>query len=454
MKEKKKSKRKKKGLKLKKNRDPLLSKDPSKKASHKNPDHKGSSYKDSNSNYKSSNHKDSNRKNHGSKDYSRKNYNRKDYGRIDFLGKTKYFAVLSILLTVLSLAVISLNDFNYGIDFAGGTEIQIQFDSKVKTQKIRDFIRHLDNKDLDDKKATVQSFGSENEFLVRIESLEMKNTKEEDKKEISSKKNKGSSKNLSAIKSNTSPESHHSLKSHRSLKNNNSFKNDNAHSNLNNSSNNNDETNYKDVNKRTQKLIEDITKGMKKTFKEKNPVIRRVDSVGPQVGSELKRNGLMALFYSLLIILIYIGLRFDYKYAPSAVLCLFHDVIITLGIFSLFNLEVNIQTMAAILTIIGYSLNDTIVNFDRIRENVTSYRDSLFKNIINRSLNEVLSRTLLTSITTLLALITMYLISGGVIKHFAFALGIGVIIGTYSSIYVASPLLLLADGWQKRRHEP
>ena len=182
-------------------------------------------------------------------------------------------------------------------------------------------------------------------------------------------------------------------------------------------------------------------------------MIRRVDSVGPQIGSELKRNGVLAAFYCLLMILIYVGLRFDYKYAPGAVFCLFHDAIITLGIFSLFGREVNVQTLAAILTIIGYSLNDTIVNFDRVRENVTVYRDHNFYTVMNRSLNDVLSRTLLTSVTTLLAVAAMYFLAGGVIRDFAFTLGIGIIVGTYSSIYVASPITLVMDRIQRNRRE-
>ena len=149
------------------------------------------------------------------------------------------------------------------------------------------------------------------------------------------------------------------------------------------------------------------------------------------------------------MILIYLGLRFDTKYAPAAVFCLFHDAIITMSIFSLFKLEVNAQTLAAILAIIGYSLNDTIVTFDRIRENykILGKKQSFF-NICNQSLNEVLSRTILTSLTTLLAICAMYIFADGVIKDFAFTLAIGVFIGTYSSIYIATPLLLFMNQFQ------
>ena len=152
------------------------------------------------------------------------------------------------------------------------------------------------------------------------------------------------------------------------------------------------------------------------------------------------------------MILVYLGLRFDNKYAPSAVFCLFHDAVITMSLFSIFNREINAQTLAAILAIIGYSLNDTIVTFDRIRENyeVEGKKKSFFE-ICNQSLNEVLSRTLLTSITTLLALLAMYHFADGVIQDFAFTLIIGIVVGTYSSIYVATPLLLFMNNLQEKQ---
>ncbi len=189
-----------------------------------------------------------------------------------------------------------------------------------------------------------------------------------------------------------------------------------------------------------------LTETLNNDFSKQGAEIRRVDSIGPQIGKELRRNGILALIYSLLMILIYLGLRFDAKYAPSAVFCLFHDAMITMSLFSIFRLEVNVQTLAAILAIIGYSLNDTIVTFDRIRENfqISGSKKSFF-DICNKSLNEVLSRTLLTSVTTLLAILAMYTFADGVIKDFAFTLSIGILIGTYSSIYIATPLLLFMN---------
>lgn len=186
--------------------------------------------------------------------------------------------------------------------------------------------------------------------------------------------------------------------------------------------------------------LEALQKTLTESFQKVS--VLRVDSVGPQIGKELRQKGLLAVFYSLLMILIYLGIRFDSRYAPSAVFCLFHDTIITLSIFSLFKLEVSVQTLAAILAIIGYSLNDTIVTFDRIRENQNLFSSKKsFYDICNQSLNDVISRTLLTSVTTLLAVGAMWYFTDGVIKDFAFTLALGVVIGTYSSLFVATPLL-------------
>ena len=186
----------------------------------------------------------------------------------------------------------------------------------------------------------------------------------------------------------------------------------------------------------------------------KDAVVRRVDTVGPQVGAELRRNGILAAFYCLLLILIYVGLRFDYRYAPGAVFCLFQDAIITVGIYSVLGWEFSTQTMAAVLTIIGYSLNDTIVIFDRIRENVHLHRDKDLYWISNRSLNETLSRTILTYVITYLTVASMFFFADGVIHEFALTMMIGMFLGAYSTIYVATPLMLAMDRYQKwKRHQ-
>lgn len=288
---------------------------------------------------------------------------------IDFISKAKLFTVVSTVLVLGSFAVLFTKGLNYGIDFAGGTEVQVKFDQEIEVGELRKFTESIG---LD--QAQVQRFGEEKEFLIRFQTETIKNKKE--------------------------------------------------------------------MNKRLNAMIEKVTTGIKTNYTDRGAVIRRVDSVGPQIGEQLKTNGLLAVIYSLVLISLYVGLRFDYEFAPGAVLCLFHDAMITLGIFSVLGKEVNIQILAAILTIIGYSLNDTIVNYDRIRENKLRLKGKSLKEIINTSINETLSRTILTSITTLIAVMALYFFAGGVISDFAFTLGIGIVVGTYSSIYVASPLVL------------
>ena len=169
--------------------------------------------------------------------------------------------------------------------------------------------------------------------------------------------------------------------------------------------------------------------------------IRRLESVGPKIGGELRGKAVQSVLFALLGILIYISLRFDRYYAMGAVVALAHDVLITLGVFSLLGMEIDLAIVAAFLTIVGYSLNDTIVVFDRIRENVKAYRKDDFFATVNRSVNETLNRTIITSLTTFAVVFVLYIMGGEVIKYFAFALIIGVVVGTYSSIYVASPLM-------------
>jgi len=170
--------------------------------------------------------------------------------------------------------------------------------------------------------------------------------------------------------------------------------------------------------------------------------------VGPQVGKDLREKGLLAILYAMIGILVYVTWRFEFRFAVGAILALAHDVMITLGAFSIFNLEIDLPVIAAFLAIIGYSLNDTIIVYDRIRENMGKYAKSGLTEVINRSINETLSRTILTSGTTLLVVVALFIFGGGVIHTFAFALLVGILIGTYSSIFVASPLLLF---WEERK---
>lgn len=198
-------------------------------------------------------------------------------------------------------------------------------------------------------------------------------------------------------------------------------------------------------NKALNEILTKVKEGFTAKFGMEPSGLLRVDTVGPQVGSELKKNGMLAAFYSLLVLLIYVSVRFDYAYAPGAIICLIHDSLITLGLFSLMGREVNVQIIASILTLIGYSLNDTIVTFDRIRETAPLNRDKSLAFILNKGINETLGRTLLTAGSTMLACLGLYFLSGGVIAEIAFTLIIGIIVGAYSTVYVAAPLIMVME---------
>ncbi len=309
------------------------------------------------------------------------NPNRKfDTGRIDFLGKAKYLVPLSIITIVVGLFNLYYKGLNYGIDFVGGTQFQIEYAQPLDASAVR--------KVLDDngyQKALVQSFSDKKSFLIRMQALHGTTDKESDEMQ-------------------------------------------NA-------------------------LVKKLTAAFKNDVPGNPAEIRSVASVGPQVGAELKRNSLLATFYSLLMILIYIGLRFDYKYAPGAVFCTIHDAVVTISIYAIFKREVNMETLASILTLLGYSMNDTIITFDRIRENERIFRGENFYNIVNRSVNDMLGRTLLTAFTTELAVAGLYFFSDGVIKEITFTLLVGIVIGTYSSIYIAAPVVIWLDRLERRRAE-
>lgn len=301
-----------------------------------------------------------------------------DPGKYDFLKVAKYFAIGSLVITAASILHIVFAGFNYGIDFAGGTEVQVQFSKPVEASRVRQFTA-----DVGAANASVQAFGATNEYLIRL-----------------------------GLETGASDQQ---------------------------------------LNDKLNATIKKITDGLTTQFAAEGASIRQVNTVGPQVGAELKRNGILALFYALLVILIYVGLRFDYAFAPGTVFCLFHDAIFTLGIYSLLGWEVSTQTMAAVLTLIGYSLNDTIVIYDRVRENLQIFRDESFSWIINRSINDCLSRTILTTGTTFLAVASLWILAGGVIADFARTMAIGMILGTYSTVYVAAPLVILAEKWRTGR---
>ena len=196
-----------------------------------------------------------------------------------------------------------------------------------------------------------------------------------------------------------------------------------------------------------ENLTSELKAALQAQFPDQSIDFRRVETVGPKIGSELKGKAFFAVFTAIIGILIYISIRFELKFAIGAIVALIHDVLITLGVFSILNYEISLAIIAAFLTIVGYSLNDTIVVFDRVRENMKLLKNIDQKTIFNKSINESLSRTIITSLTTFAVVFILYIAGGEVIRYFAFAMIVGVIVGTYSSIYVASPVVFL---WQQR----
>lgn len=279
----------------------------------------------------------------------------------DFMGKRKLALILSALLIITSIASLVFRGLELGIDFTGGTLVEIGYPSSVDPQIVRDQLVAGGFND-----ASVQHFGTAKDILIRLPSKEGRVSAEL------------STRIMNVVKSG-----------------------DGAAAQL-----------------------------------------RRIEFVGPQVGEELRENGGLAMLYAIFGILLYVAWRFEYRFSLGAVTALIHDVIITLGFFSVFALEFNLSVLAALLAVIGYSLNDTIVVFDRIRENFRRMRKGEPVEVMNVSLNQTLTRTVITSLTTLLVLIALVLMGGEIIHNFAIALIVGVLIGTYSSIYVASPVVM------------
>ena len=280
---------------------------------------------------------------------------------IPFNNYYKIFNLTSSLLIVISILLLLFKGLNYGVDFKGGTLIEIKTtNNNISISDLRKAFNKMDLGDI-----SVKEFGKKNDFIIKFE-----------------KKNKPK-----------------------------------------------------------DNIIENIKKNLSKSI-ENNFEFRRVESVGPKVSSELLISGIIAIALSLGAMLIYIWIRFEWQFSLGAIIALFHDVIVTLGFFSLFGFEINLSIVAAVLTIVGYSMNDTVVIFDRVRENLRKYSDIKIFDLTNISINETLSRTIITSITTLLALLSIYFFGGEVLKGFSLAMILGVIFGTYSSIYIANPILV------------
>jgi len=279
---------------------------------------------------------------------------------INFNKFYKLFNLISLSLVVASVLLLFFKGLNFGVDFKGGTLIELRSNDKnINVTSLRQSFNKMNLGDFNIKK-----FGNENDFLIKIE-----------KKDTSA----------NAI----------------------------------------------------EVIKKDLTSSLGSSFN-----FRRVENVGPKVSSELLKSGIIAIALSLAAMLFYIWIRFEWQFSLGAILALFHDVIITLGLFSLFSLEINLSIVAAVLTIVGYSMNDTVVIYDRVRENLRKFSDIKIYELTNISINETLSRTIITSATTLLALVSIYLFGGEILKGFSLAMIMGVVFGTYSSIYIANPLLV------------
>ena len=274
----------------------------------------------------------------------------------------KLFNLVSISLIIISVLLLFFKGLNYGVDFKGGTLIELRAnDSQINIFKLRQSLLNMKLGDV-----SVKQFGNQNDYLIKFEK-----------------------------------------------------KNDNN-------------PNF------IQEIKDDLTKSIGPGFN-----FRRVENVGPKVSAELLKSGIIAIGLSLVAMLFYIWIRFEWQFSLGSIIALLHDVIITLGVFSLLNFEINLSIVAAVLTIVGYSMNDTVVIFDRVRENLKKFSDIEIFDLTNISINETLSRTIITSITTLLALLSIYFLGGEILKGFSLAMILGVVFGTYSSIYIANPILVL-----------
>ncbi len=281
--------------------------------------------------------------------------------KFDFMGKRRLAAGLSIALILVSLGALFARGLNLGIDFTGGTLVEIGAPEAIELETVRQVMEGAGFEE-----AIVQYFGSAHDVLIRLAPQE----------------------NLSSA----------------------------------------------EISTRVLEALQTSYPGQVE--------MRRIEFVGPQVGDELTEDGGLAMLYALIGILIYVTLRFEKRFAAGAVIALIHDVIITIGIFALFQLEFDLSVLAAILAVIGYSLNDTIVVYDRIRENFRKLRKATPAEVLNVSINQILSRTLITSFTTLLVLLALFFLGGEIIRGFALALIIGVVVGTYSSVYIAGTTIL------------
>jgi preprotein translocase subunit SecF len=283
----------------------------------------------------------------------------------DFVGLKWYALGISGVVTLVSLVFLLVNGLNFGVDFAGGTVIEVRFSQDVSIGDVRAALAKQGFRD-----AEIKTFGSPRDILIATESSTGK----------------------------------------------------------------------------LEGLQAEVEAGLASLYKPGSYSIERVEMVGPKVGADLREKGLLAVILSVILMLVYIGVRFEFKFGVGAVVAMVHDVIFTLGIVALTGRKFNLPMLAAVLTIIGYSVNDTVVIFDRIREDLKKVTKKPIEEIVNLAVNETLSRTLLTGLSTLMALAALFTLGGETLRDFAFTMIVGIVIGTYSSIYIASPVVIFWKG--------
>ncbi len=288
--------------------------------------------------------------------------------------RRKAYVVSAVLLAVGLAALVARGGLSYGVEFTGGTLMQVRFEESTSVGELREI---LNSEGLTG--VQLQGFGEVNEFLIRVQTFEAGGA---------------------------------------------------------------------------QDIGDMVRAALDAGYGEGSYDVLRVEAVGPKVGSELQTKALTAILLSFLLTLAYLAFRFEWRFGVAAVVATLHDILLTFGFIAIMNVEITLATVAAILTIVGYSLNDTIVTFDRMRENLKKHRKEDYVKLLNRSINEVLPRTVMTSVTTFVTLLALFLFGGQVIRPFALVLILGVAVGTYSSIYVASPALLEIDRWLERRGAP
>jgi preprotein translocase subunit SecF len=360
--------------------------------------------------------------------------------KFDFVGKRHIAVVLSIVvnLAVILWSLPAIHGLNFGVDFAGGTEMEVRFGKAVDPGDIRKAVEDIGFKD-----ASVQTYGAEAEhtYLVRVGRIALMSPEDVQKVEA-------------AVKARFPDVESMSFSAESGDKIDFQFKSPPTKEQL--------EAAVQGAGVKVREVREEagltagtrsfavITAGIQDTigqklaarFADASPEVRRVEYVGPAVGRELRNQGFKAILYAMALIVVYVGLRFDFRFSPGVIIALIHDAVVTLGYFAFSGREFNLTSIAVILTVVGYSVNDTVVVYDRIRENQTKYKGKSLGEIVNASINEVFGRTLLTSFATALSLVGLLVYGVGTIFDFAFAMGVGIVSGTYSTWFIAAPMTI------------